>query len=177
MIKSYKDFIIEKVSTNRFGCVMLDLRINNWESIIRQINKDDLYSKPNFGIETDPHITVFYGLHSNVPDEKVISIINKYKYKQFNFKVKGVDSFKNTDYDVLKFSVEADDVLQEFNNELSKLPNSNEYPDYKPHITIAYLLPGMAEQYYNLDFEVSDLEIKSIKYSKANGQKLIYNVY
>ena len=70
-----------------------------------------------------------------------------------------------------------DNSLKEFNNQLSKLPNSNEFPDYNPHITIAYLLPGLSEKYYDIIPLPSDLRVNCIKYSKANGQKLIYNVY
>ena len=179
MIKSYKDFIVE-MSINRFGFVMLDLEITNWSEITKKIDKSDIYSeeKDSFGIENEPHITVFYGLHSSVDDENIISIINKYKYENYyDIKINKVDSFKNQNYDVLKYSIQMDNSLKEFNNQLSKLPNSNEFPDYNPHITIAYLLPGLSEKYYNDIPLPSDLRVNCIKYSKANGQKLIYNVY
>ena len=38
--------------------------------------------------ESHKNITVLYGIHSNVPDQKITSIIDKYKYKDFNFSMK-----------------------------------------------------------------------------------------
>lgn len=178
MIKTYLQFINEDHKHN-YGCVMLNLNIPNWDNITSNIDEEDLYIDPNddsYGLEDNPHVTVLYGLHQDI-DEKVVSIINKYKYKNYNFKITGVDAFKNENYDVLKFSVQVDESLKDFNNELSDLPNSNEYPDYKPHITIAYLKPGMADKYINMGIEIPDLSIKSIIYSKSNGQELIYQIY
>jgi hypothetical protein len=79
MIKNYLDFLVEKkeeAHKNRFGCVMIYLDIPKWNKIISNIDKNDLY-EPNgdhtYGIEMNPHITVLYGIHSNVPERELLS--------------------------------------------------------------------------------------------------------
>ena len=43
-IKKYDSFINEgKISDYKFGCVMLQLEIPNWEKILSSINKEDVY--------------------------------------------------------------------------------------------------------------------------------------
>lgn len=181
MIKTYLDFLSEKkeeTHKNKFGCVMIYLDIPKWNNIISNIDKNDLYEPKEddtYGIEMNPHVTVLYGLHSNIPDQKITSIIDKYKYKDFNFGIKELGSFKNENFDVLKFTIDPDDILLDFNRELSELPNSNEFPDYSPHITISYLKPGLSEKYNFI--EIPEFKIKSIIYSKSNGQELIYDTY
>ena len=41
-------------------------------------------------------------------------------------------------FDVVKFNVVPIGTLQSLHDKLSEFPNSNEYPEYEPHITIAY---------------------------------------
>lgn len=181
MIKNYLDFLSEKkeeTHKNKFGCVMIYLDIPKWNNTISNIDKNDLYEPKGdstYGIEMNPHVTALYGIHSNIPDQKITSIIDKYKYKDFNFGIKELGSFKNENFDVLKFTINPDDILLDFNRELSELPNSNEFPDYSPHITISYLNPGLSEKYNFI--EIPEFKIKSIIYSKANGQELIYDTY
>jgi 2'-5' RNA ligase len=180
MIKSYLEFIKESVDhKHEFGCVMLNLKIANWNNILSVIDKNDLYDDPNddsYGLESNPHITVLYGLHSDISDDKVVSIINEYKYKDFKFNISSLDSFENEKYDVLKFTIEPDDNLIEFHNSLKSLPHTNDYPDYKPHITICYLSPGEANKYKGM-IDIPEFKIESIIYSKTNGQELIYDTY
>lgn len=180
MITKYKDFISEgKHSKHEHGCVMLDLDIPNWSEITRLIHPDDLYHKKGdetYGIQKDPHITVLYGLHSDVEDSKVIDIINKWKHQDLGIEVNGLEAFQNQDFDVVKFGVTPTQNLQDFNKDLSKLPNSNEFPDYNPHVTVGYVLPGLSNKYINQNQKL-DYKIKSIRYSKPDGQDLIYNLY
>jgi hypothetical protein len=49
-------------------------------------------------------------------------------------------------YDVLKFDVNGPN-LHDANGELRKFPHTNNFPDYHPHLTIAYLKPGMGPRY------------------------------
>ena len=181
MIKKYQEFITEekKGPSHDFGCVLLELDIPNWNEITSLIQPDDIYSPSNdttYGIQNDPHVTVLYGLHGNIDDTKVIEIINKYKYQDLGLNVIGLDNFKNNDFEVVKFGVSPTQNLQDFNKELSQLPNSNEFPEYKPHITVGYVNPGTSDKYVNPDHKL-DFKVKSVKYSKPNGQNLIYNLY
>jgi hypothetical protein len=53
-----------------------------------------------------------------------------------------------------------------------KLPHTTDYPDYKPHITLAYVLPGKSEKYLQNNYNYTFENIKNIIYSKSNGEKI-----
>lgn len=149
---------------------MIRLDVKNWDDITSFIDKEDLY-KPrdeSFGITKEPHITVFYGLHSDINHEEVEKCINKWKDLDFDININKIDFFENEEFDVIKFSVDCNENLKNFNKELSKFPNSNMFKDYKPHITIAYLKKGNLEKYRGYNKEI-DLSIKDIEYSKPDG--------
>lgn len=174
MIQKYQQFLEAKSGKlYRYGCVMVYLDIPNWDNIVSHIDKEDLY-KPElkrFGLETDPHVTILYGLHSDVNDEDVINVFKNIKSDDIQINVDGIDIFENPEFDVIKMNVKSE-TLNALNQELRKLPHTSDYPDYKPHITIAYLLPGKGKGYIESDYKYSFNQIKKIIYSKANGQKL-----
>ena len=179
MIKKYKEFMKESKSNYRRGCVLIRLDIPNWKEITSMVDIEDVYdpSGDPHGIEENPHVTILFGLLGSIDDSDVISIINKYKYKNIEIDINGISAFTGKEFDVVKFSVNKTQILQDFFNELSKLPNSNEFPNYTPHVTIAYVLPGKSDKYINPDYKLESFKIKSICYSNPNGQELEFNVY
>lgn len=95
-------------------------------------------------LETEPHITVRYGLHTQdasdvagwVDDAGPILI-----------KIGRLSVFTtNPEFDVLKFEIESN-PLHNLNDTLGLLDNSNDYPVYNPHMTIAYLRKGTGLTY------------------------------
>jgi 2'-5' RNA ligase len=176
-LKTYSQFksILEDKSGSmyEYGCLMVYINFPQWPEILNSIDKRLLY-EPNserYGIETDPHITILYGIHSDVEDQKVIDLFSNVKKTDFDILVNGIDCFLNKDYDVLKMDVKSN-KLNEL-NELSKtLPHTSTYPDYKPHLTIAYLLKGNGNKYINPTFKMNIDNIDKIVYSKTNGEKI-----
>jgi 2'-5' RNA ligase len=69
---------------------------------------------------------------------------------------------------VLKFDVESED-LNKLNKVFSDYPNTNKFPDYHPHCTIAYLKSGKAAKYIKKAKDLVNMDIKpdKIVYSKA----------
>lgn len=173
MIKKYLQFIKES-KKNRLGCVMLEVPVNNWSEITSIIDKKDVYKKSGFGIEDNPHLTLFYGLHKEVSDEKVKKVLDN--KKDFNIEIQGIDIFENDEFDVVKFNVKKTKELQNIFNEFSNLPNSNEYPDYQPHITIAYVKKGKGKKYTNKNYKHKVKNASNIIYSKPNGSKLKFKL-
>ena len=73
--------------------------------------------------------------------------------------------------DVLKMDA-VGDGLEKAHQLLSKLPNSNEFTDYRPHMTIAYLEKEMWQSYTNRmrDIQFQVTPIFAI-YSIPSGKK------
>jgi 2'-5' RNA ligase len=164
-------------SDYKYGCVMIYLDIPNWNEIISFINPEDIYRPEDTskGLETDPHVTVLYGLHSTVSNSDVQSIVDQIDGNKINLKIRGVGVFENKDFDVVKFNVESG-YLHQMNYMFRSLPYSSDYPDYKPHITIAYVKPGTGKKYEDSSYKYKLPEVHKIVYSKPNDDKIEFTM-
>jgi hypothetical protein len=77
---------------------------------------------------------------------------------------------------VLKISVQSSDLAALNANVRRKLECTDTYPDYKPHITIAYLKkndknPYWFQKYMTNDFEGIELELNELIFSMPKGPK------
>ena len=57
--------LILEAAKYEYGCLMLDLSINNWQKLLDCIDEEDIYNGDDaekYGLETEPHITILYGL-------------------------------------------------------------------------------------------------------------------
>ena len=167
-----------------YGCVMvgLDLDGKEWKNIQGMIDEDDIYhgdkesgTDGGFGRELDPHVTVLFGVHANVPDEDVEKIIDKCKKPEVE--LQKISTFDNELFDVLKFDVNSPD-LHELNELFKKLPYTTEYPNYHPHATICYLKKGMGKKYKEKMKNIDPIVVKpnEILYSKPDGTKKRYKI-
>lgn len=128
-----------------YGCAMLYFNDHDLKPIYDMINPEDLYVEGDgFGLETEPHCTLLYGLHGEVTPKQVEDVLDKYTY--YTCKAHNPSLFENEKYDVLKYDVEGDN-LHETNEDLKQFPFTTDYPNYHPHMTIAYLKPGMGKKY------------------------------
>lgn len=134
-----------------YGCAMLYFNFPDMVKLHGAITPNELYEEDgdkSYGIEDEPHITLLYGLHNDVSLEDVNSIIQKFVFSKC--KVHNASLFQNEKYDVLKFDLDTTTgggMASKCNKELRKLPHTSDYPDYHPHMTIAYLKPGMGQKY------------------------------
>lgn len=165
---------------DEYGCVMvyLDVDKDKWDSMLDLIEEDDLYQPeddPSYGKENEPHVTILFGLHSDVPLEDVEGEIDKINEPSIKFG--GISSFSNPQFDVLKFDVDSKD-LHKLNKNFREFPHTNNFPDYHPHCTIAYLKPKMAEKYIKKlkDSIKIDMTPDHIVYSMADGTKKTYEL-
>ena len=130
-----------------YGCVMLYTDFPG-EIIKLQdtINPADLQDP---GIEYEPHCTLLYGLHAGVTIEQVTNIVSNFKFAPL--KAYNPSLFENPEFDVFKYDVGYTDrggsFLHVCNEKLKALPHTTSYPDYHPHMTIAYLTPGKGKMY------------------------------
>ena len=177
-IKKFNDFVMEKSGDlYDYGCVMIYPKISNWKEITSIIKEEDVYlpEDPTYGRETNPHVTLLYGLHSNVTKEDIENVINKFKNKTIDIQIDGIGKFDNEEYSVVKFNV-VSPILFEINKELTKLPHTSDYPDYKPHMTISYVKKGEADKYLSDKWKKSFSGIDKIVYSMANGEKVEFKL-
>jgi 2'-5' RNA ligase len=153
-----------------YGCVMLYLDFDNTQLTSTISDKDVYNNGKQSGKETEPHVTLLYGLHSNVTPQIIQQILDRIHFG--DIALNNPSLFQNSEYDVLKFDAEGNG-LQQAHDILSKLPNSNEYTEYHPHMTIAYLNKGTAGNEYVKKFMSVNYKVTPIFaiYSIPSGKK------
>lgn len=158
---------------HEYGCAMLFISFPSMKRVHKFISQDDIYTDPadpGYGLETEPHCTLLYGLHEEVTVEQITAIVTKYNYGQIM--AHNMSVFENDKFDVLKFEVSSS-YLKKINADLQSLPHTSTYPDYKPHITVAYLKPGTGAKYVEL-FKKGKIWLSPTKvvYSMVDGNSV-----
>ena len=175
-MKTWNQFLLEREGSHRYSCVMANLpddtskKLVNWAN--KFIDKEDIYTANDdeYGIETEPHLTIFFGLHTDDPNE-IKDVIGG--QKPIKIKLGKTSIFDtNDDYDVVKFTVESEDA-SELNKILDKnLKNTKTHATYSPHCTIAYVKKGCGKKYVgNKDFLGAVFLIKELVFSSSDKVK------
>jgi hypothetical protein len=166
-----------KVKVHPYGCALFRLgedtdRVRSadpcpiLDSLTDSIDAADLCDD---GRERDHHITVLNGFDKLINSEQVRSAIRHMGPVEVT--LGGLSTFSNPEYDVLKVDVRGKG-LHELRDELKQLPHFDEYPEFKPHITIARLKPGKGRKYKGLSgVEGIRLRLRKLIYSTPEGDK------
>jgi 2'-5' RNA ligase len=175
MMKKYLQFLKES-NQNRYeyGCVMVDYNFSNWSELLQSINQDDLYEVEgkNYGLQTRPHLTLLYGIHEEVTDDQILKCFDGFTEDDFKVQIDGVSIFENPEFEVVKLEIDKSSKLQEINRRLSELPNSNQFPEYKPHITLAYVKKGKGQRYIDPNYKYQIKNIARISYTRPDKSEL-----
>jgi len=136
-------------------------------------DKDINFGDFSFGRENEIHTTILNGIHTDDPRQVKALLVNS---KPFICKLGQISLFKNNlNFDVVTIEVRSPE-LHCLNKDLSKLPHSNNFLEYKPHVTIAYVNPNKADHLTgNQNFTGHEFEVKEIVFSSRNGQKIFLN--
>jgi len=156
-------------NVNEYGCLMLRTFLP--ETIKNKLPEIDLDDVSDDGIEKQHHITLLYGLHESVSWKEC-----KNKLENFDpisdVKLTNITFFDNDDADVLICEVESE-TLHKMNKKLKTLPHQETFPEYKPHMTIAYLKKGCGEK-YTREINISFKKLDTLIYSEVDGTKIYW---
>lgn len=146
MITSRASFLIHKLTESAYGCLMAPIPSGAAGKIVEfsELNIESGDAVGN-GIERFPHITVLYGFLPGVGADDISFALQKHGVTRIEAKLGVVTRFVNSpEHDVLKIGVVSDD-LHRVNDLLRKEFQSHleiTYPDYTPHLTLAYVRKG-----------------------------------
>lgn len=120
------------------------------------------------GREKETHVTVIYGIVGNKIKE--IQEIAK-EFRPFKITLGDLSLFQNENFDVIKVDVICP-PLKKLNQVIKDALNvESKFPDYKPHITIAYLHPKSCEITNPKVFEGLNFKVEEILFSNKEGYK------
>jgi 2'-5' RNA ligase len=175
-MKTWNQFLIEKENVDYdFSSVQVNLPEDIAEKIIKwtkeNIPDNELYTKDlKYGREDEIHTTILYGLHTN-NEKDIKKLVNK--QNPISFTLGKISVFNtNPDYDVVKIDVTGND-LHKLNKLLkSNLKYTSSYPDYHPHVTLAYVKKGNGKKYIGLKkFDNQTIISKELIFSPQTGNK------
>ena len=95
------------------------------------------------GREDEPHITVKFGLTTNDPDE-VREVLQD--AEPFEITIGDISTFRSDEYDVVKLDIKSPGI-RKLNKTVAKLDHHDTHPQYRPHITLAYVKKGRGKKY------------------------------
>lgn len=142
--KIWNSFIIERTSPTDFGCLMVYLTEEDQNYVQKFIDKYIPDEKCHEEGKDGDHITIMYGFHPDIDVANITKFIQKKCKQPLKVKLGKISRFDSDEYDVLKIEVESED-LHNLHNEIKEYYGdkiTNSYPNYNPHLTLAYLKKG-----------------------------------
>jgi len=126
------------------------------------------------GRESQIHITVKYGLH--ITDFTMVRNLFINFVKPICVTLKKITLFNNEDCDVVKINVSSPDLIKLNKLISNEFETTDTYPNYIPHVTVAYIKKGYDNIYNNLNvFEGRKIFIGSVEFSGRDNRKTIFN--
>lgn len=144
-VKKYEKFL--ESFKYEYGCIMMQFDVPNWKELLSSVSVEDLYTEGGYGLETEPHVTLLFGIYDSVSTEDVRKAL-EYSYQPYvTFKQLSVFNTPMSNFDVLKLEADSE-YLHNINNRLQELlPHMSTHPVYNPHMTVAYLKSGRGISY------------------------------
>lgn len=135
------------------------------------IAEEDLSEEPGYGVEDEPHITIFYGIKEATPNEELEEAMERIgPFKSVKFA--GLGMFDAPEHDVLIVEVDAPQLV-ELHNAIEKIyPDNGKNMPYHSHLTVAYVKKGMAQKYIDKysDRFVGEFPIGHIEFSSMDRE-------
>lgn len=137
-----------------YACIMLDYDMPDFiKEIQKAIPDDEIYfgeneeqkEKKMFGLETEPHITIVFGLENNVKFSEIEPYL--FPLKEHQTILVNISTFENKMFDVLKVTAKCPKAAESNRLIMENFDVHTDFPDFNPHMTIAYMKKGKAAKY------------------------------
>lgn len=138
------------------------------------ISNSDLYRPETMGYSDEPYVTLLYGIHATSPSLELQEVIET--YPKFTVRLGNVSLFKGHEsdnpFDVVKVDINCPD-LYVLNKEFQEVCEyTNEFPEYIPHATIAYVKQDTCDHLEGLNsFNGISFLAEHVIFSSKDGQK------
>lgn len=134
------------------------------------IKDSEIYEdEPGKGREDEIHVTVLYGIKSDSPST-VKSILRN--TESFTVELETISLFTAPDYDVVKIDVQSHELVELNKLIKSKVAYVDNYPVFKPHVTIAYIQKGTGWKHDGVDvFEGKLFNADAVLFSNIDRVK------
>lgn len=163
------------VNNHSYACLLIDVPDMLSKVIMEQgdaIPDKDLADNER---EKCPHVTVLYGLKDNDMRDVADTVSN---FGPITITLGDTTLFeglvgRESVYDVVKIDVESGDL-----HRLQQLVDSrheavNKFPDYKPHITVAYVEKGKGKLYTNDMLKGAKFTVTTVRYHTTDNRETI----
>lgn len=121
------------------------------------------------GREPEPHITCLYGLHADDASEVGAVVDGLAPVVARLGPVEVFEAGKGGEADVVYVSVLSPD-LHRLNARLRELKHTDTYPEYVPHVCVAYVKPGEGRKYLGLrPFDGAVVSLDTLTFSPSFG--------
>jgi hypothetical protein len=136
------------------------------EKVLAYIDVQDLHGRPS----EEHHLSVMLGLPS-MPDQAAIDMVKA--CLPVNITVDQLGYFSNEGWDVLYAKPEVNSTILRLQQGISDCYNVKwHFPQYQPHITIAFLQPGTAEKYVKLETGVLTTTATQVVWKKYKDKRI-----
>ncbi len=163
------------LKTHKYGCVMALLPA----TLRKEITDWTLENVPDWhvgkgGYEFTPHVTIKYGLKAHGPD--VVAELDRVfrRHGPIAVRLAGLSLFEgNDDGDVLKIDVDSPQLHSLNALIAATFPCHDKYPEYKPHLTLAYVNPAVSGRYAALTppFVGDSVVVDEVEFSAPDGSR------
>ena len=156
---------------NEGHCIMVD--ISNGGKIlefVKNLPNECVYEEEgeDYGKETNPHITLMYGLDDK-EESRVKELLTKVP-KNIVAELGQISKFENkgTPFDVLKIEVKSPHLHKIHEMIVNNFENNYKWPEYNPHVTLAYVKKGTCNEFVgDARFEGTKFAFENFTYSNG----------
>jgi len=155
------------------GCVLATVDQKNVVDTVHQL-QSEIRPQDLLKLEDHIHVTARYGFTAPIDQRKIREAVQDAGSPSATVGQLGL--FQNDDADVLKFSIQSED-LEKLHAELAQFPSPQTHPNYDPHLTVAYLKSGTGWRYlFVTEINGEPLEFSDFELSLPGGEKSVIPV-